>query len=159
MKLRNSIYLFFPALAACGNPATESPVEALPGNYEVSSEVLSKVKQWDYCLKASEVGNWPHPLVRKIVDTDKRCSKKSTDRQGNLATGVYACSNNLNAKTPVEIRSYEARIEADKLSIVHKTSWDYEPGMSEDEKKGVDQLNAGNALPDINYSATRTGDC
>ena len=95
-KSITSLVLAAGIMTSCAqerDPASEDPIDPLPGLYDVtlSGAGLLKVggneKARPFCVTAANRSNFPHMLVKKIYQLHYSCSAHPFPREGNAIGG------------------------------------------------------------------------
>jgi hypothetical protein len=180
MKLRH-VFIGIPCLflGSCGtapDPATETPVDLQPGQYQVTmgggglakfipvqKDGPGSVDQ-SICVTAEQAKTWPKPFVQNYLYLHEGCSLTGSKRVGNAVSGAILCPVDPDKAQGKMTVNYTGSMARDAVTVEAKMVFDVE--LSEAEKaKDPGAAQAMAAMKGLmgNISmivkAKRTGEC
>ena len=145
-------------LAGCAakDPATEKPVDLLPGLYQLSVgggtivELKPAFASGQACFAADNAAAFPTDSVSHLIPDWDGCTTNHDDPKGNAISGLRTCAGGEGHKRKMSVRmEYRGSHSTDAFRI------DGHVSMGDDEGGGVMHLGSG----DFMIAGKRIGDC
>jgi hypothetical protein len=174
--LRSCSLILAVALAGCSasDPATEAPVELLPGQYQIrmsggglaagvpTSQGPGAVDD-SVCIARADDSETVSKLARQYLGMHPGCSHSANDRVGNSVSGKLSCPTDPErAPGGAVTTTYTGALTAESVTLEGKVSFDIPQmtaGMSPEEQAQIEQGMKVMESISIVVKAERTGDC
>ncbi len=163
--------VFLLSTIACSNasdPASETPVNAKPGQYEITlsgaglMKQAGKGKSSSYCLTQGESASFPYRLAEKFYPLHPACQTRRQPREGNAIAGEFSCGADPKLAAGANRFIYKGVVAEENVSVEIRMKLDATIKESAMTKKEAAQLRLGmKALEQARFviGAKRTGDC
>jgi hypothetical protein len=154
-----------------GDPATQEPVELMPGLYQITlsgTGLAQSIQQGpgeaegEICLRSGDVSRFPDRMARNYFSMHPGCTASPEPREGNAFRGKVSCPLDPREMTGEVAIDYEGVVSADRVVVTSRTKFSAQPvpgALSPEEQR---EFAAGSALMEmvgIQIKAVRAGDC
>ena len=163
-----ALSLMIIACSEAPDPAGETPVELMPGRYEISRSGAGLVKideekaKETMCVRASDADAFPHKLAKLSHLILPTCSTNQFPREGNKVSGDISCMADQKLADGANRFVYAGVVAPDKVKVDVQMKFEAAVKKEAMTKAEAMQLNlAMKAMERMRFTveATRSGDC